>query len=258
MCVFCYFFFNKGSFWQGRFWGSSNTLFSRDKTCPPRLPRRRRRITFAFVGSRGEARQRVEEVAFVVVVAAATSFFFEKRSAPTFTLGGGRPHRFVLDNCATRASGRGGGGKKSNDRERWREHSHVHLWSARGALNSNSNSGGGRRRRRRRMSNATSWTSWELYGNSAAIKNSSTTTGGRLNATASSTGDEISDYLPGFKDCPRNLKVAYQGEPGAYSEAAALTAYPDAQRSLARCSKKPTRRPSRINPIDRCYRLKIL
>ena len=81
------------------------------------------------------------------------------------------------------------------------------------------------------MSNATSWTSWELYGNSrsSAIKNSSTTTGGRLNATASSTDDEISDYLPGFKDCPRNLKVAYQGEPGAYSEAAALTAYPDAQ-----------------------------
>lgn len=45
----------------------------------------------------------------------------------------------------------------------------------------------------------------------------------------SSTDEEISNYLPGFKDCPRNLKVAYQGEPGAYSEAAALTAYPDAE-----------------------------
>ena len=53
------------------------------------------------------------------------------------------------------------------------------------------------------------------------IKNSSTTTGGRLNATASSTDDEISDYLLGLLS--RNLKVAYQGNL-AYSEAAALTA----------------------------------
>ena len=160
------------------------------------------------------------------------SFFFEKRSAPTFTSGGGRPHRFVLDNCATtRASGRGGGERRATT-ARGGENIVTSTSEARGgALNSNSNSGGGGRRRRRRMSNATSWTSWELYGNSrsSAIKNSSTTTGGRLNATASSTDDEISDYLPGFKDCPRNLKVAYQGEPGAYSEAAALTAYPDAQ-----------------------------
>ncbi len=160
------------------------------------------------------------------------SFFFEKRSAPTFTSGGGRPHRFVLDNCATtRASGRGGGERRATT-ARGGENIVTSTSGARGgALNSNSNSGGGGRRRRRRMSNATSWTSWELYGNSrsSAIKNSSTTTGGRLNATASSTDDEISDYLPGFKDCPRNLKVAYQGEPGAYSEAAALTAYPDAQ-----------------------------
>ena len=43
------------------------------------------------------------------------------------------------------------------------------------------------------------------------------------------TDNASNNYLPGFKDCPKNMKVAYQGEPGAYSEAAALTAYPDAE-----------------------------
>lgn len=81
--------------------------------------------------------------------------------------------------------------------------------------------------------NNTYWTPWELYGNGSSNKakseNRNFTVTMRPNAATSSTDEEISNYLPGFKDCPRNLKVAYQGEPGAYSEAAALTAYPDAE-----------------------------
>lgn len=74
--------------------------------------------------------------------------------------------------------------------------------------------------------NKSNWTSWELFGNGEKHNNAR-----RMNnaKAMSSTDEEISNYLPGFKDCPRNLKVAYQGEPGAYSEAAALTAYPDAE-----------------------------
>ncbi|CAL6332885.1 unnamed protein product [Bathycoccus prasinos] len=81
-------------------------------------------------------------------------------------------------------------------------------------------------RRRDGDENKSNWTSWELFGNGEKHN-----TARRLNdaKAMSSTDEEISNYLPGFKDCPRNLKVAYQGEPGAYSEAAALTAYPDAE-----------------------------
>lgn len=102
---------------------------------------------------------------------------------------------------------------------------------------SRSSSSSGRRKMMSSSPNAgnnnTYWTSWELYGNGSSNKakneNRNFTATMRPNAATSSTDEEISNYLPGFKDCPRNLKVAYQGEPGAYSEAAALTAYPDAE-----------------------------
>ena len=111
------------------------------------------------------------------------------------------------------------------------------------------------RRRDNLDENKSNWTSWELFGNGEKHN-----TVRRLNEAKamSSTDEEISNYLPGFKDCPRNLKVAYQGEPGAYSEAAALTAYPDAERSRAECLKKRTRRPSRKSPTARFYRSKTL
>ena len=75
-------------------------------------------------------------------------------------------------------------------------------------------------RRRDGDENKSNWTSWELFGNGEKHN-----TARRLNdaKAMSSTDEEISNYLPGFKDCPRNLKVAYQGEPGAYSEAVSYT-----------------------------------
>ena len=47
-----------------------------------------------------------------------------------------------------------------------------------------------------------------------------------LRATAAPSAP---DRLPGFQACPAALAVAYQGEPGAYSEGATLTAYPECE-----------------------------
>ena len=119
------------------------------------------------------------------------------------------------NNHRAAASGRGGalGGGSGGSRG-----STSFCWSGRKTMFPN--------RRRDGDENKSNWTSWELFGNGEKHN-----TARRLNdaKAMSSTDEEISNYLPGFKDCPRNLKVAYQGEPGAYSEAAALTAYPDAE-----------------------------